>query len=90
MLQDLGHSSNDDRPLIARSQMYMVELIESRKNSEQKEERYDLFSSLLDANEDELDGQAKLADSELLGSESLQRTSVRVLTTALQVTYSSS
>ena len=36
---------------------------------EKKEERYDLFSSLLDANEAALEeGQKKLDDSELIGN----------------------
>ncbi len=48
-------------------QMYLVEMIRARKESEKKEERYDLFSSLLDANEEEEDGQVKLQDSELIG-----------------------
>ncbi|PSR76586.1 hypothetical protein PHLCEN_2v8344 [Hermanssonia centrifuga] len=47
--------------------MYLVEMIRARKESEKKEERYDLFSSLLDANEEEEDGQVKLQDSELIG-----------------------
>ncbi|GBE81403.1 hypothetical protein SCP_0311320 [Sparassis crispa] len=47
---------------------YMVEMIRARKTSEKEEERYDLFSSLLDANEDELDGQTKLSDSETIGN----------------------
>ena len=45
----------------------MREMIQGRRSVEKKEERYDLFSSLLDANEDEADGQAKLTDRELLG-----------------------
>lgn len=48
--------------------LYMLEMIRSRRNSEKKEERYDLFSSLLDASEDTSDGEAKLADEELLGN----------------------
>ncbi|KAI0960322.1 hypothetical protein AcW1_004865 [Taiwanofungus camphoratus] len=47
---------------------YMEEMIQARKGAEKKEERYDLFSSLLDANEDELDGKTKLSDSELMGN----------------------
>ncbi|KAI0940039.1 hypothetical protein AcV5_001254 [Taiwanofungus camphoratus] len=47
---------------------YMEEMIQTRKGAEKKEERYDLFSSLLDANEDELDGKTKLSDSELMGN----------------------
>ncbi|PSR70454.1 hypothetical protein PHLCEN_2v13705, partial [Hermanssonia centrifuga] len=47
---------------------YMMEMIRARQTAEKKEERYDLFSSLLDANEeDEVDGQAKLTNQELLG-----------------------
>ena len=46
----------------------MLEMIHKRRNAEKKEERYDLFSSLLDASEDETDGQTKLTDRELLGS----------------------
>jgi len=49
-------------------QKYMTEMIERRRNSEKKQERYDLFSSLLDANDDESDGTIKLSDSELMGN----------------------
>lgn len=45
----------------------MMEMVNNRRNAEKKEERYDLFSSLLDASEDDLDGQTKLTDRELLG-----------------------
>jgi hypothetical protein len=46
----------------------MVEMIQTRRSAEKKEERYDLFSSLLDASEDEdLAGGAKLTDRELSG-----------------------
>lgn len=47
--------------------MYMLEMIDNRRNAEKKEERYDLFSSLLDASEED-DGPAKLTDRELLGT----------------------
>ncbi|KZT71520.1 cytochrome P450 [Daedalea quercina L-15889] len=47
---------------------YMQDMIDARKGSEKKEERYDLFSSLLDANEEEGDGAAKLSDDELMGN----------------------
>ncbi|TFK49124.1 cytochrome P450 [Heliocybe sulcata] len=47
---------------------YMLEMIRARRTAEKKEERYDLFSSLLDASEDDSDGEAKLADEELLGN----------------------
>ena len=49
-------------------QQYMREMIYARRTAEKKEERYDLFSSLLEANEDELDGTVKLSDQELLGN----------------------
>lgn len=45
----------------------MGDMIHSRKNAEEKQEGYDLFSSLLGANEDEADGQTRLSDSELMG-----------------------
>ncbi|TFY55986.1 hypothetical protein EVG20_g9110 [Dentipellis fragilis] len=48
--------------------LYMLEMISSRRNAGKKEERYDLFSSLLDASEDTSDGDAKLSDSELVGN----------------------
>lgn len=56
----------------------MLDMINSRRNADKKEERYDLFSSLLDASEDELDGQAKLTDRELLGKRRLTGLSVSV------------
>ena len=52
---------------ISDGQKYMREMIESRKNAEVKEARYDLFSSLLDANED-YDDVSKLTSEELLGA----------------------
>ncbi|PBK63872.1 614/534 cytochrome P450 [Armillaria solidipes] len=49
---------------------YMLEMIRNRQTGEQKGERYDLFSSLLDANDDENEGRGeiKLTDQELLGN----------------------
>lgn len=47
----------------------MSEMISNRQNSE-KEERYDLFSSLLDANDADT-GEAKLTISELIGTHSV-------------------
>ena len=41
-------------------------MVHSRTGSEKKEERYDLFSSLLDNTGDE-DGTAKLTEDELMG-----------------------
>ncbi|KIP05980.1 hypothetical protein PHLGIDRAFT_119388 [Phlebiopsis gigantea 11061_1 CR5-6] len=51
-------------------EQYMREMIHARRTAEKKEERYDLFSSLLEASEDELDGtgSVKLTDQELLGN----------------------
>ena len=44
----------------------MEEMIATRRTSEVKEQRYDLFSALLDANE--LDGEGhRLLDEELIG-----------------------
>ena len=40
---------------------------DARRTAEVKEERYDLFSSLLDANEEEADSEAKLSDSKVIG-----------------------
>jgi hypothetical protein len=45
----------------------MMDMVNARRNSEKKEERYDLFSSLLDASEEASDNQNKLTDMELLG-----------------------
>jgi hypothetical protein len=47
-------------------QQYMIEMVEARKNGD-KVERYDLFSGLLDAAQDELDNGAVLNDDELIG-----------------------
>ena len=46
----------------------MLEMCQARRAAEKKEERYDLFSTLLDANEDEGDSEAKLSDSAVLGT----------------------
>ncbi|KAI8969412.1 cytochrome P450 [Trametes punicea] len=47
---------------------YLHEMVQDRRSAKVKEERHDLFSSLLDANEGELDTDAKLTDDELLGN----------------------
>ena len=44
----------------------MREIIYTRRTAGKKEERYDLFANLLEANDD-LDGSTKLSESELLG-----------------------
>ena len=43
-------------------------MCKSRRASEKKDIRHDLFSSLLDASDEEADGGAKLSDRELLGN----------------------
>jgi hypothetical protein len=45
----------------------MLEMVEARRNGDKVEERYDLFSGLLDAARDELDNGAGLSDEELIG-----------------------
>ena len=46
----------------------MQEMIDARRASERKGERFDLFSLLLDANMEENDDEdSKLLDSELIG-----------------------
>ena len=45
----------------------MLEMCTERRNATTKVEKHDLFSSLLDASDDEADGGAKLTDRELLG-----------------------
>ncbi|KIM82774.1 hypothetical protein PILCRDRAFT_455699 [Piloderma croceum F 1598] len=47
---------------------YMVDLIQDRKTSEKQEQRYDLFSGFLDANDDEDLSEAKLSMKELFGN----------------------
>ena len=44
----------------------MLEMVEARRNGDKVEERHDLFSGLLDAAQDELDGTG-LSDDELIG-----------------------
>lgn len=46
---------------------YMQEMIDARRSAEVKEERHDLFSSLLDANEGLIDSGEKLSDIGLMG-----------------------
>jgi cytochrome P450 len=48
-------------------QQYMLEMVEARRTSTEAEQRYDLFSGLLDASQDELDKGATLSDDELIG-----------------------
>lgn len=43
-------------------------MIQIRRGAEKRVERYDLFSSLLDANEEPGEGQIALTDRELIGN----------------------
>ncbi|KAH9899364.1 cytochrome P450 [Cubamyces lactineus] len=52
----------------AELEAYLKEMVQDRRSAEVKEERHDLFNSLLDANEDEADQEAKLTDSDVLGN----------------------
>ena len=45
----------------------MLEMVEVRRNADKVEERYDLFSGLLDAARDEVDSETALTDEELIG-----------------------
>jgi len=45
----------------------MLEMVEARMTSGEAEQRYDLFSGLLDASRDELNKDAALSDEELIG-----------------------
>jgi len=45
----------------------MLEMVEARKDADKVEERYDLFSGLLDAAQDEPGSEAALSDDELIG-----------------------
>jgi hypothetical protein len=45
----------------------MLEMVEARRNGDKVEERYDLFSGLLDAARDKPDNGAGLNDEELIG-----------------------
>ncbi len=51
----------------------MLEMVEARKNADEGEQRYDLFSGLLDAAQNELDSEATLSDEELIGGHSISR-----------------
>jgi hypothetical protein len=45
----------------------MLEMVEARRNADKVEERYDLFSGLLDAAQDDPGSRAALSDDELMG-----------------------
>ena len=48
----------------------MLEMVEARRNSSEAEQRYDLFSGLLDASQEELGDGGMLNDEELIGKNS--------------------
>jgi hypothetical protein len=45
----------------------MLEMVEARRNADKGEQRYDLFSGLLDAAQNGQDSEATLSDEELIG-----------------------
>ena len=45
----------------------MLEMVETRRNADKVEERYDLFSGLLDATQDEPDDEAAMTVEEIIG-----------------------
>jgi hypothetical protein len=51
----------------------MLEMVEERRNADKVEERYDLFSGLLDAAQNETDSEAALTEEELIGGYSTPR-----------------
>jgi len=65
-LSNLGPRMSKIKAAFDELEQYMKEMIHDRQNSE-KLERYDLFSSLLDANTDDLDAD-RLTESELIGN----------------------
>ena len=48
-------------------QKYMLEMVEARRNAGKVEERYDLFSGLLDVAPDEPDDEAAITEEEIIG-----------------------
>jgi hypothetical protein len=51
----------------------MLEMVDARRNLDKVEQRYDLFSGLLDAVQDEPGGEGALSDEELMGGYSTSR-----------------
>ena len=56
----------------------MLEMVEAHKDADKVEERYDLFSGLLDASQDEQGNEAALSDDELIGRYSLSDRSASI------------
>ena len=46
---------------------YMLEMVEARRNAGKVDERYDLFSGLLDVAQDEPDDEATIIEEEIIG-----------------------
>lgn len=57
----------DIRTATTELKRYMQEMIDERQSGDKRPERHDLFSNLLEANMEEMDGEAKLKDNELIG-----------------------
>ena len=68
----------------------MMQMIRSRKQLDEKGERYDLFSNLLGAANVDLDGEPKLADRELMGEQHGAQDKTSYSSRFLQGTYLSS
>ena len=51
----------------------MLEMVEARRNADKVEERYDLFSGLLDVAQDEPDDDAAITDKEVIGKYDVYR-----------------
>jgi hypothetical protein len=68
----------------------MVEMIDARRNAEIKEERYDLFSGLLDAAQGDLDGGPAITEEELIGKVTTPYCSRKKVSLTIQVTRSPS
>nr|BAL05138.1 cytochrome P450 [Phanerodontia chrysosporium] len=72
MLLDLAPTKRIAKVKLAFEEVeqYMLELIQERRDAEKRDERHDLFSNLLDANDSDEngDGSVKLTDEELLGN----------------------
>ena len=51
----------------------MLEMVEARRNADKVEQRFDLFSGLLNAAQNETDSEAALTEEELIGGYSTPR-----------------
>ena len=62
----------------------MVELVDARRNTETKEEHFDLLSGLLDAAQGDLDGTAAITEQELIGK-TVTATTISLIKTSLTI-----